>query len=309
MAGIIDRLKYQFDSAPTLKRLIYINVAVFVAVHLVSVVLMLFNIDTMQWLSYIEVPSALHILPYRVWTLFTYMFVHYDLWHILFNMMWLYWFGTIFMQYFSQKHLGVLYVLGGLAGAALYLISYNVFPYFAGKESLMCGASASIMAIVFATTLRAPNYKINLMFIGTVSLKYIALVTILIDFLSMTSSNAGGHFAHIGGALMGVIFALYWSKGKDILHPINRFIDKLVSLCHRPHIKIRRPAKKKPFTHTSEHKKTYYTHKRPESDSEYLARKKREAEEIDKILDKVKKSGYTALTTEEKQRLFDAKKN
>ena len=101
MAGIIDRLKYQFDCAPSLKRLIYINVAVFIAVHLVSVVLMLFNVDTMHWLSYIEVPSALHVLPYRVWTLFTYMFVHYDLWHILFNMMWLYWFGTIFMQYFS----------------------------------------------------------------------------------------------------------------------------------------------------------------------------------------------------------------
>ena len=162
MAGIIDRLKYQFDSAPSLKRLIYINVAVFIAVQLVSVVLMLFNIDTMHWLSYIEVPSALHVLPYRVWTLFTYMFVHYDLWHILFNMMWLYWFGTIFMQYFSQKHLSVLYVLGGLAGAALYLVSYNVFPYFADKEGLMCGASASIMAIVFATTLRVPNYKINL---------------------------------------------------------------------------------------------------------------------------------------------------
>ena len=309
MAGIIDRLKYQFDSAPSLKRLIYINVAVFIAVHLVSVVLMLFNIDTMHWLSYIEVPSVLHVLPYRVWTLFTYMFVHYDLWHILFNMMWLYWFGTIFMQYFSQKHLSVLYVLGGLAGAALYLVSYNVFPYFAGKEGLMCGASASIMAIVFATTLRVPNYKINLMFVGAVSLKYIALVTILIDFLSMTSSNAGGHFAHIGGALMGVIFALYWSKGKDILQPINRLIDKLVSACHRPHIKIRRPAKKKPFTRTSEEKKTPHTHKRPETDSEYNARKKREAEEIDKILDKVKKSGYTALTTEEKQRLFDAKKN
>jgi membrane associated rhomboid family serine protease len=309
MAGIIDRLKYQFDSAPSLKRLIYINVAVFIAVHLVSVVLMLFNIDTMQWLSYIEVPSALHILPYRVWTLFTYMFVHYDLWHILFNMMWLYWFGTIFMQYFSQKHLSVLYVLGGLAGAALYLFSYNVFPYFAGKDGMMCGASASIMAIVFATTLRVPNYKINLMFIGSVSLKYIALVTILIDFLSMTSSNAGGHFAHIGGALMGVIFAMSWNKGKDILRPINKIIDKLVTIWRAPHIKIRRPVKKKNFTHTSEEKKTPHTHKRPETDSEYNARKKREAEEINKILDKVKKSGYAALTTEEKQRLFDAKKN
>ena len=308
MAGIIDRLKYQFDSAPALKRLIYINVGAFIAVHLVSVILMLFNIDTLQWLSFIEVPSSLKIIPYRIWTLVTYMFVHYDLWHILFNMMWLYWFGTIFIQFYTPKHLGVLYVLGGLAGAALYLFSYNVFPYFAGKEGMMCGASASIMAIVFATTLRVPNYKINLMFIGSVSLKYIALITILIDLMSMTSANAGGHFAHIGGAIMGVIFAMSWNRGKDILRPINKLLDKLVTAWRAPHIKIRRP-KKHTHTHIHSSDKAPHSHRRPETDSEYLARKKRDAEEIDKILDKVKKSGYAALTTEEKQRLFDAKKN
>ena len=168
---------------------------------------------------------------------------------------------------------------------------------------MMCGASAAIMAVVFATTIRVPEYKINLMLIGTVSLKYIAAITILIDLLSMTSANAGGHFAHIGGALMGVFFALYWSKGRDILQPINNLIDKIVTFWHYPHIKIRRKAKKTPMGNT----KTSY--KRPETDGEYLARKKKEADEIDRILDKVKKSGYTALTLEEKQRLFDAKKN
>lgn len=307
MAGIIDNLKYQLNSAPTLKKLIYINVGAFIAVHLVSVVLLLFNISSTQWLSFVEVPSNVSILPYRFWTIFTYMFVHYDLWHILFNMLWLYWFGVIFIQYFSQKHLSILYVMGGLAGATLYLLSYNLFPYFADKQGMMCGASAAIMAIVFATTIRVPNYKINLMFIGSVSLKYIAAVTILIDLLSMTSTNAGGHFAHIGGALMGIVFGLYWNKGKDILAPLNKLVDKVVTMCTRPHIKIRQPKKK-----TTQHN-TYHTpdntHKRPETDSEYRARKKREADEIDRILDKVKKSGYSALTTEEKQRLFDARKN
>ena len=307
MAGIIDSLKYRLASAPTLGRLIYINVIAFVAIHLVSVVLLLFNIQSTQWLSFVEVPSSLEALPYRVWTLFTYMFVHYDLWHILFNMIWLYWFGVIFLQYFSQKHLGTLYVLGGLAGAVLYLLSYNLFPYFADKQGMMCGASASIMAIVFATTLRAPDYKINLMFIGSVSLKYFAAVIILIDLLSMTSANAGGHFAHIGGAVMGILFALYWNRGRDILHPLNKWIDKLVTAWRRPHIKIRRPSKGKATSYRDT--KTTHSHKRAETDGEYLARKKREAEEIDRILDKVKRSGYTALTLEEKQRLFDAKKN
>lgn len=310
MAGIIDRLKYQFDGAPTLKRLIFINVGAFITIQLVSVILLLFNINSMQWLSYVEVPSNLHVLPYRIWTLFTYMFVHNDLWHILFNMMWLYWFGTIFTQYFSQKHLGTLYVIGGLSGAALYLLSYNIFPYFADKQGMMCGASAAIMAIVFATALRAPDYKVNLMFIGEVSLKYIAAFTIMIDLLSMTSANAGGHFAHIGGALAGIAFGMYWKKGKDILQPINYAIDKIVTWWNRPHIKIRKPRKKTTYRQTNSKPNTPYgSHQRPESDSEYNARKKREAEEIDRILDKVKKTGYSALTTEEKQTLFNAKKN
>lgn len=306
MAGIIDDLKYRFNNAPTLKQLIFVNVGVFVAVHLVSVILLLFNISSSAWLSYIEVPSNLALLPYRVWTLFTYMFVHFDMWHILFNMLWLYWFGDIFIRYFSQKHLVVLYIMGGLAGAALYLLSYNIFPYFADKHSMMCGASAAIMAVVFATTLRVPDYKVNLLFIGSVSLKYIAGITILIDLLSMTSPNAGGHFSHIGGALMGVAFGWFWNKGKDIFQPINRLLDRMVSLIKTPHIRIKKqktPSNKKQTSDNTTH------HRRPESDEEYLMRKKRENEEIDRILDKVKKSGYSALTIEEKQKLFDVRKN
>lgn len=302
MAAIIDNIKAQMRNAPILKQLIYINVGLFIAVHLVTVVLLLFNIYSQEWLSYIEVPSRLSALPYRFWTVITYMFVHYDIWHLLFNMLWLYWFGSIFVQFFSQKHLSVLYVMGGLAGVALYLFAYNVFPYFADKQSMMCGASAAIMAIVFATAIRIPNYKVNLMFIGSVSLKYIAALVIIIDLLSMTSSNAGGHFAHIGGALMGILFGLYWNRGKDILAPVNNLVDRMVSGMKRPHIKIKKPSKQK----TSQRNDA--THKRPETDGEYRMRKKQEAEEIDLILDKIKKSGYSALTTEEKQRLFDVRK-
>ena len=307
MAGIIDNLKSRFNSAPTLRQLIYINVCVFIAVHLVSVILMLFNIQSATWLSYIEVPSNISLLPSRIWTLFTYMFVHFDIWHILFNLLWLYWFGEIFIQYFSQKHLVVLYILGGLAGAAMYLLSYNIFPYFADKHSMMCGASAAIMAIVFATTLRSPDYKINLMFLGSVSLKYIAGLTILIDLLSMTSPNAGGHFSHIGGALMGIAFGWFWNKGKDILHPINHLIDKIVTYIQKPRIRIKK--QKSPFNKKQAPDNTTSQRRRPESDEEYFLRKKRENDEIDRILDKIKKSGYSALTTEEKQKLFDARKN
>lgn len=309
MAAVFDNIKYRLGVTPILKQLIYINVGVFIALHLVVVVLMLFNVSSQEWLSYLEVPSRLSVLPYRFWTIFTYMFVHYDVWHLLFNMLWLYWFGSIFVQYFSQKHLSVLYVAGGVAGAVLYLMSYNIFPYFADKQGMMCGASAAIMAIVFATTIRVPDYRVNLMFVGAVSLKYIAAVVIVIDLLSMTSPNAGGHFAHIGGALMGVIFGLCWNRGKDILAPVNGLADRIVSGWGRPKIRFKHSpsTKKKPAQNTSQsHQET--ERKRPETDGEYRMRKKQEAEEIDRILDKIKKSGYSALTTEEKQRLFDVRK-
>ena len=168
----------------------------------------------------------------------------------------------------------------------------------------MCGASPAIRAVVLAITVRVPDYKVNLLFLGAVSLKYIAAVTILIDLFSMTSANAGGHIAHIGGAVMGILFTQFWKRGKDLTRPVNAVIDAIVTLFSRPRFKVhRRP-------HTASSHSTASSHRRPESDYEYNARKKREMEEIDTILDKIKKSGYSALTEEEKKRLFDAgKKN
>ena len=181
--SIIDKLKQQFRQGSVLLKLIYINVAIFLLLRLTWVVLMLFNIDGYVILPFIEMPSIPYEFITHPWTLLTYMFVHYDVWHILFNMLWLYWFGQIFLMSFSEKQMVGLYLLGGIAGGLLYLLSYNLFPYFDGKEGLMCGASASIIAIVVATAFRMPDYKVNLLFLGAISLKYIALVTIVIDLL------------------------------------------------------------------------------------------------------------------------------
>ena len=223
--------------------------------------------------------------------------------HYLFNMLWFYWFGNIFLQYFTPKQMGGLYLLGGLAGALFYVAAYNIFPYFADKQSMMCGASAAIMAVVLAITVRIPDYKVNLLFLGSVSLKYIAAVTVFIDLFSMTSANAGGHIAHIGGAVMGILFAVFWKRGKDLTRPINAFVDIIFTFFSRPRFKVRRPRYTKSSGST-----TSGGRRRPESDYEYNARKKREMDEIDAILDKIKKSGYSALTEAEKKRLFDAGK-
>ena len=294
MAGtFFKRQKELFRNGSLLLKLIYINVGIFLVLRLTDVVLMLFNSSIFPVLTYIEIPSNISYFLIRPWTLFTYMVVHYDLFHILFNMLWLYWFGQIFLLHFGEKQLGGLYLLGGLAGGLFYLLAYNTFPYFDDKQGLMCGASASILAIVIATAMRAPDFKVNLFLFGAVSLKYIAAVTVVIDLLSVTSANGGGHIAHLGGALVGLWFILRWNRGKDITRPINRMIDA-VTVFFKP-----RP-KKIRFVKTKRQNV-----KRTESDMEYNAHKKRESEELDAILDKIKKSGYSALTEEEKKRLFE----
>lgn len=176
------------------------------------------------------------------------------------------------------------------------LIAYNVFPYFSDSlyYSYLLGASASVLAIVVATAVRAPEYRVNFMFIGTVRLKYVALFMVVTDLLFMTSGNAGGHIAHLGGALAGWWFASGLSRGHDATSWINRCLD-----CFSEGLSFRRQSKKPKM-------KVHYGDKA--KDYDYNARKKQQSEEIDRILDKLKKSGYNSLTTEEKKSLFDASK-
>ncbi len=289
MADFIGNLKRQYQQGSILLRLIYINVALFILLNIVIVALTLFNVTSTAFLSYIEIPSNLHHFITHPWTLFTYMFVHIDTLHILFNMLWLYWFGQIFLTVFNEKQMLGLYLLGGIAGGMLFLLSYNLFPYFKGTESIMCGASASILAIVTATAFRLPNYRINLLLIGSIPLKYIALITIIIDLMSVTSTNSGGHIAHLGGALMGYLFLIYTEKGKDLTSPINRLIDKIVTWQKGRGMRPKKSTKSN----------------RPESDNEYRTRKKNEEDDLNAILEKIKQSGYTTLSTEEKRRLFE----
>ena len=228
-------------------------------------------------------------------TVLTYMFMHAGVLHILFNMLWLYWFGALFLNFFSARHLRGVYILGGICGGLLYMTAYNIFPYFRPmtEYSFMLGASASVLAIVAATAYREPDYPIRLFLFGTVRLKYLALIVIVTDLLFITSSNAGGHIAHLGGALAGLWFAASLSKGADITAWINKSLDAVTALFS---FKPRKPKMK-----------VHYGTER-QKDYNYNARKKAQSDEIDRILDKLKKSGYESLTTEEKKSLFDASK-
>ena len=231
MDDIFTNLKRSFQTGSILKKLIFINVAVFIVIRLLGVLLLLFNLQDFPLLRYLQLPASPTALLSRPWTLFTYMFTHFELLHILFNMLWLYWFGELFLQFFNERQLGGLYVLGGLAGALLFVVCYNLFPYFreVAAFSFLMGASASVMAIVFAVSFYRKEIEINLLLIGRIKLIYLALFTLVIDLLAMTSDNAGGHIAHIGGALFGIWFASRYAQGKDLTAPINRLIDKFVN--------------------------------------------------------------------------------
>ncbi|WP_455628586.1 rhomboid family intramembrane serine protease [Parabacteroides chinchillae] len=291
MDGIFTNLKRTFQSGNILAKLIYINIGLFVVIRLASVLFMLFNIGNTSFLQYLQMPSSPELLLYRPWTIITYMFTHFDFLHILFNMLWLYWFGGLFLNFFSERQLGGLYVLGGIAGAIFFMIAYNIFPYFqtVAATSYLMGASASVMAIVFAVSFYRKDLEINLLLIGRVRLIYLAIFTLIIDFMAITSDNAGGHIAHIGGALFGIWFASRIRVGKDLTAPMNRVIDWVVNL-----------GKPKPKMHV--------TYKRSETDYEYNARKHQESVDIDAILDKLKRSGYESLSADEKRKLFDASK-
>ena len=297
MATIITELKDSFRRGSIYIQLIYINVAVFIATALAGIFLQLFNArpegSIVEWA---ELPASLTRFLMQPWSLLTYMFLHADLLHILFNMLWLYWFGKLFLTVFSAKHLRGLYVLGGICGGVLYMASYNLFPYFRPylDYAFMLGASASVLAIVTATAYKEPNYPIRFFLLGTIRLKYIALIVIATDLLLITSENAGGHIAHLGGALAGVWFAAGLNKGYDLTAWLNKAIDAIVCLFR---FKPRKPKMK-----------VHYNTGARRQDYDYNARKKAQSDEIDRILDKLRKTGYDGLSDEEKKRLFDASK-
>ncbi|MGL5788639.1 MAG: rhomboid family intramembrane serine protease [Bacteroidales bacterium] len=296
MEHFISNLKRQFKQGGILIQLIYINVFIFLIASIFKVTgsLLGFGTEVNSILQYFYLPSDLHTFILRPWTLITYMFFHQDILHILFNMLWLYWFGTIFKSHFNPRTLGGLYFLGGIFGGIIFLLSYNVFPYFENARlySTLIGASASVLAIVVATAFRLPDMNLQFFLLGTVKLKWVALAIVLLDVISITSTNAGGHIAHLGGALAGYIFSLNWRSGKDITSYINRIIDQIVNLfkpSHKLKVKVNRTS---PFN----------------TDQEYRDQRKRKQEELNSILEKIKKSGYHSLSDSEKRTLFNASK-
>lgn len=246
----------------------------------------------MQWLA---VPATWVELLFKPWTLLSYQFTHSDFWHIFFNLIWFYWLGRIFMEFFTPKQLTALYILGGIAGGLMFTAACSVVPALSG--AWLIGASASILAIVVATAIYTPDYRINLLFLGSVALKWVVAAYILLDLLSLDSSNMGGSIAHLGGALMGVAWGVSIKRGHDLTAWLNAFIDSLVALFSRKKAERDNAKKARP-------NRGNYQASTPDpvdtADEEYRSKEAK----LDAALKKIKETGYSALTDEEKEILF-----
>lgn len=291
---IWGEIKQTFKQGSMLTRIIYVNLAVFLLLRIVMVIFTLFNVEVplIEWLA---LPSDLNVLITRPWTLVTYMFLHYSFLHILFNLLWLYWFGQIFLMYFDEKKLLGTYLLGGLAGGIVYILAYNIFPAFENitQSGMLLGASASIIAIVVACAVYSPNLTVNLLLIssifGPIKIVWIAIASIVIYFIGITGTNAGGNLAHLGGALWGYLYMMQLKKGKDISAKFNQFVYNF----------------KNPFPRKQKMRVTYRNSSFQQmTDWEYNKKKKAEKENINVILDKIAKSGYDSLSAKEKEILF-----
>jgi len=301
MASIPDEIKNSFRRGTAVVKLIYINLAVFVVVKLVYVLFFLFSpaLGDIQGksmfyqqniLTYLMLPASLVSLLHKPWTLITYMFLHFDFIHILSNLLWLFWFGRIFLHYLTEKQLFTTYFIGGLAGAFLFILSYNIFPGLVQQASVAqaLGASASVTAIVISISFYTPNYTVYIPFLGPIKIKYIAIFFLVLDLLQIASTNAGGHIAHLGGAIYGYLFSMQLKKGKDIGRTFSNIADSIIVFFRqRPKMKV-----------------SYKKQAKQMDDHEYNQSKVEYQKEIDRILDKIAKSGYDNLTKKEKETLF-----
>jgi len=280
-----------------LRRLIYINLGVFLLINIYLLVVSLFDLNS--WIQFagedlfFASTSRFSKLIMRPWSVVTYMFAHIGFWHILGNMIVLYVFGQIFQGFVSQRKLLSTYLLGGFAGFVLYFISFNLIEKLPIDSSII-GASAAIMAIVVGISTYTPNYKLNLLLIGPIKLQYIAMFYVVFDLVSIKEfNNTGGHIGHLGGALYGFIWGMQMRKGIDISQGFENFLDRFFTWI-KPGGAAFRIIRNDKDTRSS----------RTKSDEEFNADKKKNQDRVDAILDKISKGGYDSLTSQEKDFLF-----
>lgn len=282
--SIWDDIVYQFKQGSVILQIILICITVFIAFE---------TIHFFYWASgnakgyepiikFFALPLSIHQIALHPWSIVTSMFMHADVNHILWNMLFLYWFGEIYQLYMPNKRIWPLFIFGDIAGTVIALIAYHILPPLKHEVSTayMVGASAGINSIMFAATALNPNHRVKMLFIGKIELKYVTVAFFIMDYLALTYGNAAGEIAHIGGAIFGFAYIRSLQAGTDWFV----FLDKIAAL-FKPKSKL-----KVSYVNTGKERKD------TQSDSEQ--------QRVDAILDKMNKSGHNSLTKEEKEFLF-----
>ena len=290
MRSNLENIKSKFSAATSLYRLLAINIGVFLVLMILRTFLFILGSDFVIFDFLVEklsMPASFSQLIFQPWSVVTYMFLHVDFMHILFNMLILYWTGSLFAEYLGNEKLWTTYVLGAITGGLAYLIMFNISPAFSQQvnHSHLMGASAGVIAVMVGIATLLPDYTVQLILIGPVKLKYVALVSILIYFISIPLGNAGGQIAHLGGALFGYIMIKQLKKGNDITSWLSNLFKK----------GSRRKSKM-----------TVVRSGKPIPDAVYVEEAISRQEVIDKVLDKINKSGFDSLSKEEKEILYNA---
>lgn len=278
-----------------LQRLIIINVAVFIFLNIMELVIPEENF--LYFLKFFAMPTDLPTLLTRPWTFITSFFTHTGFSHILWNMLYLYWFGAIVREFLGSDRLISLYILGGIVGSISVILLFNVVPMFAERSGgIALGASAGVFAVSVGAATLYPNYVMHLLFFGPVKIKYFVGVFVLLAIFGLKGDNVGGEVAHLGGAFIGYFYIRSLQKGNDIGAWVSSTLTFLRSFF------VKTP---KMTVHSKPKRETSYT----STTSAPQPRKSAPSQaEIDAILDKISQKGYDSLSREEKEKLFNASK-
>jgi len=276
MKILFNKISDEFKVSSSLNKIIYLNVIVFLVFKVCTSILFLFEINTIELLNKFYLPADINLIKLQPWSIFSFMFIHSNFIHLIFNMLWLYFIGNIFLQWLNNKHLIYIYILGGISGGLFFILGYNYFPVLQKniENTLALGASASIFAIMMAISIYKPNHKIQIPFINKIKLKNITIFLTIFYVVSLSGGNTGGYLAHIGGGIFSFIYINQLNTSKifnSIFNNKSKFNEK-------------------------------------DCDYIYNQKQNKKNKEIDIILEKISKSGYKSLNKKEKEMLFKSSK-
>ncbi len=273
---LYNKISNEFKLSSNLNKIIYLNIIFFVIIKVCSSIFFLFEINTNEYFNKLYLPAEINLIKLQPWSIFSFMFIHLNFVHLIFNMLWLYFIGNIFLQWLNERQLIYIYILGGISGGLFFVLSYNYLPLLQKNidNTLALGASASIFAIMMAITIYKPNHKIHIPFIQKINLKNITILLTIYYIISLSGGNTGGYLAHIGGGIFSFIYMKQLNTSKifkSIFKNNSKFNEK-------------------------------------DSDYIYNQKQNKKNKEIDIILEKISKSGYKSLNKKEKEILFKSSK-